>query len=61
MIHKYKAFRRQRIPESKDILITTKSSDRKFTQTIQKMSEPPPKKGNGTSSASTDENLQKQY
>ena len=43
MIHKCKAFRRQRIPESTDILITMKSSERKITQTIQKMSEHTPK------------------
>ena len=43
MIGKCKAFHRQRISESTDILITTKSSDRKITQTIQNMSEPPHK------------------
>ena len=43
MIGKCKAFHRQRISESTDILITAKSSDRKITQTIQNMSEPPHK------------------
>ena len=70
MIGQRKAFYRQRIPESScarketvdiDILVPSRNVDRKIIQSIRIMSRPPTRKKSGTSWASSEEYLPKQY
>ena len=70
IVSQRKAFYRQIIPESScarkesvdiDILVTSSNDDRKIMQSIRITSRPSREKGNGTSSASSEEYLNRHF